>query len=400
MYKPIPREYHLRTREILWQQILFNAYGEIEKITKMKLLGFVSKHKSSLFMILGTITFIAYLQFFIKFDSLIALLTSLNLAQYSLYYSLAILSLVLMVFFDSLIFYYLLQGLKVKIKLTKMVLYNWIGNFVEMVVPCETVCGEVTRIYLIQKETKSNVGTSAAPVITSRIISTVIYTVGLLVGTIFLVLARQLPLYLLGTLLLISFGTVAFVGVFFYIALKEGADEKLVNAIMILLKVITKNQAKLDKRKEKLQTSIFSFTEAFKAYKEHPKLLIKPTIFAAIGYIFNLLIFLMVFYALNFRSITLPDLAVVYFISSTVETITSGFPVGAVEITMINLYSALNVPLVIAGAATTLSRLLTFWVQVLVGYSLVQFTELKQLIKGGLSSEAFFGKQESGMSKI
>jgi hypothetical protein len=54
----------------------------------------------------------------------------------------------------------------------------------------------------------------------------------------------------------------------------------------------------------------------------------------------------MVFYALNFRSITLPDLAVVYFISSTVETITSGFPVGAVEITMINLYSALNVPLV------------------------------------------------------
>jgi uncharacterized protein (TIRG00374 family) len=366
----------------------------------MKLPGFLSKHKSSLFLILGSIAFIAYLEYFVKFDSLIKLLTSLNLAQYSLYYSLAILSLVLMVFFDSLIFYYLLQGLKVKIKLTKMILYNWIGNFVEMVIPCETVCGEVTRIYLIQKDTKSNIGTSAAPVISSRIISTVIYTAGLLVGSIFLVFGRPLPLYLLGTLLVISFGTVGIIGVFFYIALKNGADERLVNAIMRLLKVITKNQAKLDKRKEKLQTTIFSFTEAFKTYKKNPKLLIKPTIFAAVGYIFNLLVFLMVFYALNFRSITLPDLAVVYFISSTVETITSGFPVGAVEITMINLYSALNVPLVIAGAATTLSRLLTFWVQVLIGYPLVQFTGLKQLVKNGLSSDALFGNQEPGMSEI
>lgn len=154
----------------------------------MKLPGLLSKHKSLLFMILGLTAFIAYLKFFVKFDSLIKLLPSLNLAQYSLYYSLAILSLVLMVFFDSLIFYYLLQGLKVKIKLTKMVLYNWIGNFVEMIIPCETVCGEVTRIYLIQKDTKSNIGTSAAPVISSRIISTVIYTVGLLVGSIFLAL--------------------------------------------------------------------------------------------------------------------------------------------------------------------------------------------------------------------
>ena len=163
-------------------------------------------------MILGLVAFIAYLDFFVKFDSLIKLLTSLNLAQYSLYYSLAVLSLVLMVFFDSLIFYYLLQGLKVKIKLTKMVLYNWIGNFVEMVIPCETVCGEVTRIYLIQKDTKSNIGTSAAPVISSRIISTVIYTVGLLVGSIFLAFGRQLPLYLLGTFLVISFGTVGVIG--------------------------------------------------------------------------------------------------------------------------------------------------------------------------------------------
>jgi uncharacterized membrane protein YbhN (UPF0104 family) len=109
---------------------------------------------------------------------------------------------------------------------------------------------------------------------------------------------------------------------------------------------------------------------------------------------------MMVFYPLNFKAITLPSLAVVYFVSSTVETLTSGFPAGTVEITMINLYSALSIPMVIAGAATNLSRLLTFWCQFLVGYPLLQFTELKQLVKGGLSSDALFGKQEPGMTQI
>jgi uncharacterized protein (TIRG00374 family) len=366
----------------------------------MKLPRIISKHKNSLLIILGSIVLVAYLEFFVKFDSLITLLTSLNLEQSSLYFSFAILSLVLMVFFDSLICYYLLQGLKVKIKLSKMVLYNWIGNFVEMVIPCETVCGEVTRIYLIQKDTKSNIGVSAAPVVSSRIISTVVYSAGLLVGSIFLAFGGKLPFYLLGTLLLISFGTVAALGLFFYIANKDSADMKMVNLVTHFLKIITKNPAKLEERKEKIQTTIFSFTEAFKTYKRNPKLLIKPTFFAIIGYIFVLLIYMMVFYSLNFKAITLPSLAVVYFISSTVETLTSGFPVGAVEITMINLYSALSVPLVIAGAATTLSRLLTFWSQVIVGYILLQFTGLKQLFKGGLSSDALFVKQEPGMTEI
>jgi hypothetical protein len=40
------------------------------------------------------------------------------------------------------------------------------------------------------------------------------------------------------------------------------------------------------------------------------------------------------------------------------------------------------VPVVIAGAATTLTRLLTFWFQIIIGYPILQFTELKNSIKG------------------
>jgi uncharacterized protein (TIRG00374 family) len=330
--------------------------------------------------------------YFVGLDSLFTLLSSLNLYQYSLYYSIAICALVLSIFFDSLIWHSLLQPLDIKITARKLMLYNWVGNFVEMVIPCETVCGEVTRIYLSQKETNNNTGTAAATVITSRMISTFVYTGGLLIGFVSLILTHQLPMYLLTPVILVSVGTVGAIGAILYIALKEGAAEKLVNFLTRIIKIVTKNQASVEKRKEKLQESLYSFSEAFKTYKKYPKFLLKPVIFAVIAWMFSLIVYLMVFYSLNYTGISLLDLATVYCIATTVETLTAGFPVGAVEVTMINLYSLYGVPIVIAAAATTLSRLLTFWCQVLVGYPMVQWLGLKPLIQKSMEQEELIPK--------
>ena len=340
-------------------------------------LNYFVGRKSIAVMIFGLTAFIAYLVFFGDFEGFLTVLSTVNLADYAVFYSLAIAAVVLAVFFDSLIWYYLMDGLNVKMKFTKVMLYNWIGNFVEMVIPCETVCGEATRIYLAQKEPQSNTGISAATVISSRMLSTFVYTAGLLAGFAALALTRQLPIYLLAPVVLVSAGTATVIIAVLYIALKDGAAERFVNLLMRAVAVIVKNPAKLEGRKESLQKTLFSFSETFKTYKKKPRLLVKPVIFAVIAWFFSLLVYLMVFYALNFTRISLLDLATVYSISSTVETLTAGFPVGAVEITMINLYSMYGVPVAVAAAATTLTRLLTFWCQVLIGYPLVNFLGMK-----------------------
>ena len=337
-------------------------------------------------MLLGLVAFVLYLGFFVGIGSLIELISTLNFGQYSLYYSIAIGALFLSVFFDSMIWHSLLKGLKVKMKLRKVLLFNWIGNFVEMVIPCETVCGEVTRMYLAKKESNENLGTTAAPIITSRILSTFVYTGGLLGGSLLLVATQKIPVYLLGTLILIAVGTIGMIGVVLYLALKEGAAEKLVSVIIVLVKIVKKDRTWQEQQREKIRLSLYSFGESFRTYKKAPKLLIMPIIYAVVSWFFTLLVYLMVFYSLNFTSISIIELAVVYCVSSTVETITAGFPVGAVEITMISLYSALGVPLIIAGAATTLTRLLTFWCQIIVGYPIFQVTGLKQILKGGFSA--------------
>ncbi len=345
--------------------------------------------KSIAVMALGLVAFIVYLFFFGDFAGFLNLLSTLDLQNYTLFYSLAILCVVLAVFFDSLIWHSLLEGLRIKIRFRKIMLYNWIGNFVEMVIPCQTVCGEATRIYLARREPESNMGISSATVISSRMLSTFVYTGGLIVGFTALTLSTGVQPFLFTIVALITIGTAAIMSAILYIALKEGAAERLVKILMRLIGIIIKKPSALESQKENLYKTLFSFSEAFQTYRKKPLLLVKPALFAVVAWIFSLMVYLMVFYSLGYTEINILSLATIYCVASTVETLTAGFPVGAVEITLINMYYLFGVPIPLAAAATTLSRLITFWCQVLIGYPLINLLGLKgSIAKSVINNES------------
>jgi uncharacterized protein (TIRG00374 family) len=337
-------------------------------------------------MAVGLVAFILYLWFFVGFDGLFNLLSELNVYQYSLFFGLAVGALFGAVIFDSLIWHSLLKSLSVKVKLRKLVLYNWIGNFIELIIPSATIGGEVARIALAHKETKNDTGIAAATVVGSRMISTFVYSGGLLVAFTLLLITHQLPIYLITPVILVVAGTASVVAFIFVIAFKDGAADKIAQLFNSIVKRIIKNPQKQQSLCERIHHGILSFSDVFKTFKDHPRQLIKPAVYAVVSWIFNLIVYLMIFYALNFTAISLVDLATVYCIITTVETVTAGIPVGAVEVTMINLFALYGVPLVIAGAATTIARLLTFWCQVIVGYPLIEWVGAKSLLKGGLKN--------------
>ncbi len=332
-------------------------------------------------MSVGLAAFMLYLWFFVGFNDLFSLFSQLNIYQYSLFLALAVGALFAAVVFDSLIWHSLLDSLSVKVKLRKLVLYNWIGNFIELVIPAATIGGEIARIALAQKETKHDTGIAAATVIGSRIISTFVYSGGLLVGFVLLLFTRQLPIYLITPVILVALGTASVITCIFLVAFKEGAADKLVKIIAFFTKRVIKNPQKQQSISQRIHHSLSSFRFVFRTFKDHPRRLIKPTLYAVAAWVFNLVVYLMIFYSLNFTAISLVDLATVYCIITTVETISAGIPVGAVEVTMINLFALYGVPIVIAGAATTLTRLLTFWGQVIVGYPIVEWIGAKSLLK-------------------
>jgi uncharacterized protein (TIRG00374 family) len=341
--------------------------------------------KSIALMALGLVAFILYLWIFVGFDGLFRLLSGLNILQYSMFFSLAVLALFLAVFFDSLIWHSLLSSQSVKVKFRRIFLYNWIGNFIELIIPSATVGGEVARIALISKDTKDT-GVAAATVIASRVTSEIVYSSGLLVGVLLLLLSNQLPVYLITPVILVATGSASVLVLLFLVVFVNSAVGKIVNFSMFVAKRFIKNPERLNSIKEKIESTLLSFREVFRSLKKHPRKLVKPTIFAIITWVCYLFLYLMIFYSLNFTSISIIDLASVYCIITTVETLTAGFPVGAVEVTMINLFALYGVPLAVAAAATTLTRLLTFWCQALVGYSMVQWIGAKSLLKGELKN--------------
>ena len=195
-------------------------------------------------MALGLVAFILYLWFFVGFDGLLTLLSQINVYQYSLFLALAVGALFAAVIFDSLLWHSLLDTLSVKVKLRKLVLYNWIGNFIELIIPSATIGGEVARIALAQKETKHNTGIAAATVIGSRIISTFVYSGGLLMGFLLLLFTHHLPIYLITPVVLVIAGTAIVIVCVFAVAFKQGAVDRIVNAVMSIAKHVIKNPQK------------------------------------------------------------------------------------------------------------------------------------------------------------
>ena len=94
----------------------------------------------------------------------------------------------------------------------------------------------------------------------------------------------------------------------------------------------------------------------------------------------------MIFYTPNHIAISIVDLATVYCIITAVETLTAGFPIEAVEVSMTSMFSLYGVLIAVAGAATTLTRLLPFWCQIIVGYPIIEWMGAKALLKGDLQA--------------
>jgi len=105
---------------------------------------YVSVKKSFLFMILGVIVLLVYLYFYIGISQIELVLRNVNSSQYALYYSLALIAVLASVFFWSVAWNSILRGLSIHVSYRRAYLYYWVSYFTDLVVPCATVCGELT----------------------------------------------------------------------------------------------------------------------------------------------------------------------------------------------------------------------------------------------------------------
>jgi uncharacterized protein (TIRG00374 family) len=298
----------------------------------------------------------------------------------------------------------LLNSLAIRARLGSLFLYTWAGYFVDLVVPCQAVCGEVTRIYLVHKENRESYGAIAASSITNRIITYVISSVGLLIG-ILLLFARSsaVPAYVLNLLVLALVGTAIYLGALLYLAVEERAAQKLAALLFKTLSIFRLNRylsADLPKRTE---GSLLVFHQGFKTFREHPGNMVKPVIFQVFSLLLNVSVYVLVFYALGLRDLFIDFFIITYFIVGTIQIAAAVFSVGTLDIVLTNLFVIYGVPIGFSVIGATLLRVLTFWLPVILGYATVQVIGARKLLspkaRESIAAQQSIEGQPAGQSK-
>jgi uncharacterized protein (TIRG00374 family) len=289
---------------------------------------------------------------------------------------------VLSIFFVAAAWQDLLKTLSVKVKLWSLFLYTWAGYFVDLIVPCQAVCGEVTRIYLVHEEIQENYGAVAASSLTNRIISYFLTSIGLLTGILlFLTRANSVPLLVLQLLVVALLGTLGYLAGLFYLAIDEKAAEKVVSVLFRasdLLRLKKRLSADLP---ERVKGGLSVLHKGFRTFRDKPKKLVKPIVFQFLSVALNIGVYVLVFHSLGFTGLFLDFFIIMYFIVGTVQIAAAVFSVGALDIALANLFASYGVRDISFGAlAATMLRFLTFWMPIVVGYVTVQAIGARRLL--------------------
>ncbi len=346
------------------------------------------------FLLIGLLVIVCYLYFFVDIQEMMAVLGSVN----PLYYSLAITALLLDTLFFSLTWHSFLEPLSIKVPFRKTFLFVWAATFVDILVPAESVTGDISKAYLMSKETgetERNTGKIAASLVSHRILKTVVVLGSLLISCLFFfVLRYEIPeepvlgVNISNWIILVTLGTAVTLFSLFALALKEEITRKMMDLLFKLAAFISRGRWRLTGLKSKARTALNAFHYAIKVFGRHPSSLARPVICSLMSWLFSLLISSLVFVSLGY-SIHFGIVVIVYSLSCAFQSIPVGIPaeVGLTEVVMISLYTAFlrGMPGVLdvgalSAAATFLIRILTVGLRLFIGFVAIQWVGAKALM--------------------
>ena len=331
------------------------------------------------FLLLGVLIFVVYLHFFVGIPEILAIIQRVNL----FYYGLAVAVLLLNMAINSLTWQYLLLPLHIKVSFRKTFLFTWIGFFVDLLVPAESISGDATKAYLMTKESGENGGKVLASVVSHRIMLMVTATVSLIVSFLWLyVLKIEVPVLVSGLILLIFVGTAISLFFIFLFSLKEKLAQRLIDVSLRFVAFVTRGRLNINRLRATAIKALTAFHDSIDILRKNPRSLVPPIIFSLIGWFFSVLLSYLVFVSLG-QHVDFTIIVVVHSVSVSIQSIPIGIPgeVGVVDTAMAWLFTLLAVESAVAAAATVLIRLLWVWLRILIGFVAVQWIDLKDLAK-------------------
>jgi len=348
--------------------------------------------KTLLLPAIGLAAFFLYLYLFnVDIPTIIATVQGINLSIYLL----AIAFVMLDTFFYALSWQFLLNILSVKLSVVKSLLYVWYGTFMDIVIPSESVSGEISRIYLVAREQNGTSGKVVASLVAQRLMGMSINIINLLVGISILLAERHVSGIVLNLTVFLAVVTSIFLAILILLCVKEKWTLKIVDTGIRVAEFVSRGRWKLTKIREEAIKAARLFHDSMKEFGRTPKTLFTSLLFAMLSWIFSIGIVYLVFLSIGFP-IPWSIIIVTYSIVVAIKDIPIGVPfeAGLPEITMSALFIMLGVPPGISGTATILTRILTLWLRFFIGFAVQQWLEIKVITATGLNSKVVIPKTD------
>lgn len=339
---------------------------------------------------LGLLAFFLYLYLFnVDIPTIIATAQRIDLTIYSL----AIVAVIFDTFFFALSWRSLLNFLSVKLSVVKSFLYVWFGIFMDIVIPAESISGEISRIYLVTREQNGTSGKVTASLVAHRLMGMGIYIVSLFASLFILLTKGQSNGIVFNLTLFLIVTTTIFLVLLILLCVKEKWTLKIIDAAIRFVEYVGRGRWKLVNVREEIVKAARIFHNSMKQFGRAPKNLFTSLFFQVLSWLFSIgvsyLVFLSIGSPLHWSVIILTCSLV-----AAVKAIPLGVPfeAGLPEITMSTLYIMLGVQPDISATATILIRILTVWLRFFIGFAVQQWLGIKAIT--GANSKIAMPKME------
>ena len=276
----------------------------------------------------------------------------------------------------------LLNALHVKISIMKSNLFVWYGIFMDIIVPAESVTGEVSRLYLVTKEQSGVSGKVVASLVLHRLLGMGVNVAALVIGIVLLLGEEQINQVIFNVILFFTSAIAVTLILLIVFSFNENLSQKVVNVLIRVGDFITRGKWKLfNKIKEEVHESAKTFNNSMREYRRKPRAFVIALFLLAVNWACSLSIPYIVFLSLGYPvswSVILITSAIVVAVKSVPVGIP--FEVGLPEIAMTTLFVGLGVPPDISATATILSRIITLWLRFFAGFIVQQWLELKPIL--------------------
>ncbi len=296
-------------------------------------------------------------------------------------FSAAILVSLVEVFLYAISWRAILKHLQVKVSLIRSYLFVWYGTFMDIVIPAESISGELCRVYLVNRDQCGTSGKVVASVVTQRILGMGMNVVFLVVGISLLTSQNNLNPLVFNLILFFAIAIAAIMMSLLFVSAKEDWSRKVIVSLIRVGELITRGKWKrLSQIKEEAVNDAKIFHDSMKELMQKPFALALPTALLAANWFCSISVPYLVFLSLGYH-IPWSVIFVTASIVVAVKSIPIGVPfeVGLPEITMTTLYTSLlgiNYA-AICAPATILSRIITLWLRFGIGFASQQWVEIK-----------------------